>query len=731
MTNKEKAEAAKKLFAENIEEESAISPDELLDRSGARNSAVYKRKHKEYLNIPASFDIETTSFYVGKKKQATMYEWTFGLNGIVTVGRTWEELFALMDKLREELKLSSDRLLVVYCHNLQFEFQFLRKWFEWSTVFATGTRRPVYTRTDGFEFRCSFILSGYNLETLGKNLTTYRVRKLVGDLDYSKPRHSGTPLTDEEWGYCVNDVRVVMAYIQEKINEDGNITRLQLTKTGYVRKYCRDSCMFEHKDHKKGTWKALNYRRMMEGLTLETDEYLQLRRGFHGGFTHANMYHSGEICKDVDSYDFTSSYPAQIVMSNEFPMSKGELKEIRTDKEFRYYLKRYACLFDISFRRLRSKEGAADHFLSVSKCWKKTGETLEDNGRIIANFDRYDDEGNVIQLGELCTTITNIDFEVLEAFYEWDSIRVKNFRVYRKGYLPKDLVDAVLTLYEKKTQLKGVEGMEAEYMGSKEKVNACFGMMVTDIVRELNEYKNGEWLEPRMEDLQERIKEYNEDPKRFLFYPWGVWVTALAQRALATAIAAVGPDDYIYADTDSVKIMHAERHQDYFENYNRNIIRKLEKAMKHHGFPVERIRPKTVKGVEKPLGVWDHENEKPLPRFKTLGAKRYIYEDADGGFHLTVSGVNKKFAVPYLLKKYGKDGFFEKFEDELVIPGSATGKMTHTYIDEEMTGTLTDYLGNEASYHELSGIHLESCEYSLELSEQYLRLLMGIKEQRK
>ena len=60
------------------------------------------KKNITYYNIPASFDIETSSFrtyedeHGQEVKRACMYIWQFGLNGSVIFGRTWDEFFELL-----------------------------------------------------------------------------------------------------------------------------------------------------------------------------------------------------------------------------------------------------------------------------------------------------------------------------------------------------------------------------------------------------------------------------------------------------------------------------------------------------------------------------------------------------------------------------------------------------------------------------------------------------------
>ena len=54
--------------------------------------------------------------------------------------------------------------------------------------------------------------------------------------------------------------------------------------------------------------------------------------------------------------------------------------------------------------------------------------------------------------------------------------------------------------------------------------------------------------------------------------------------------------------------------------------------------------------------------------------------------------------------------------------------MTHTYIDEEISGKVVDYLGCESDYHELSFVHLENATFNLSLSNGYIEFLKGYKE---
>lgn len=676
---------------------------------------AYTNRKLKYFDVPASFDIETSSFFrtSGNPKEppekvAIMYEWTLGVFGAVMVGRTWDDFESVITNIAKILDLNENKRLIVYVHNLSYEFQFIRKHFTWIKVFAVDVRKPIYAVTDfGVEFRCSYLLSGYNLEKLGDQLQKFEVKKLVGNLKYDDVRHAQTPLTDAEIAYCVNDVKVVMAYIAEKIAYDGTIAKIPITNTGYVRNYCRGVC-FEG-------YKKIRYMDLMHHLIITPDEYKQLQRAFAGGFTHGDPFTIGQIIEDVTSYDFTSSYSTTMV-AEKFPMSSAELVEIKTRKQFKDNLKNYCCLFDLRLENVDSRE-FYESYISESRCTKIETPKVVNNGRVVS--------AAAIEL-----TVTEQDFYIIAKMYKFEKIYIGTFRRYIKGYLPTDFVKAILTLYADKTTLKGVENKESEYYNKKGMLNASYGMAVTDICR-VNYGYSGDWDEPKKPNIEESLKKYNKSATRFLYYPWGVWVTAYARRNLFTGICEF-KEDYIYSDTDSIKVKNAEKHMNYINLYNDNIKKQLCAALDFHGLPHELVHPKTIKGVEKWLGVWDFDGN--YSRFKTLGAKRYMVEysndprngDNVGKINITVSGLNKKKCVPYLLKKYGREKVFQAFNTDMKIPGEHTGKLTHTYIDDERDGVITDYLGNRAEYHELSAVHLMPAPYELSLSKEFTDYLLSI-----
>lgn len=782
--------------------------DQLLAEPDMNNFLWYHTKANryhpsiEYASIPCGYDVEATSMKIRVKKHgkvnrslktrnkgkkvyieddyeeqevAFVYWHTIGINGYIIFCRTWEQYEMVMHKIVKHYDLSNERRMVFYVHNYAYDAQFQMPHHEWLETFALDPHRPVKCCTiDGLEFRCSYILSGMSLEKMGETIRQFPVRKMVGDLDYDKVRHPFTELTPEEKKYCENDVRVIMSFIYDKIAEEGyNITKVLLTKTGYVRRYCKQRTI-----HNPDKAVAADYRRRIAQQTLDVDEYLLAKEAFQGGFTHGNpMYVDATLGGDqpdefIHSIDFTSSYPASMI-AFPYPCSKGIKREIKTKKEFEHWTTTGLSMFRIGFKNLILKSTSPDAIISLSKCYDENGYELHEdgNGNIKAKHSKTEDRqilvnnGRVVMVdGWIYTTITNIDLESIKQFYDYDDYRLQDFWWYRSDYLPTAFVKCIIDMYKKKTELKGVAGMEFEYQWHKANLNATYGMAVTDICSEDIEFDEDFYMDAdkdlwtkhknSREDIQEKIWAYNSSNSRFLNYMWGVFITAYSRRNLYTGILEFG-DDYIYSDTDSIKCRHIEKHMDYINKYNDWIVKQLETACKHHLINPDDIKPKDIKGVEHPLGVWDWETENaPYYCFKTLGAKRYLvlqaitdkdlkkfeekhghpmrlgidcidFEGHPAEYHMTVAGLPKK-CIDNLVKKY--DNLMESFQNELYVDENDANKMLLKYYDGcEIEGDIVDYNGETGHYHEKAYVFMEKTSFEFSRSAAFVNYLKGIR----
>lgn len=691
------------------------------------------------LNVVSSFDIETTSYYErddGKcisidefyklnKKQASRYEkrailvaWGFGLNGKIIFGRTWDHFIELCQYLQKRYKLDPKKLtLPIYIHNESYEFQWIRKRFQWESIFAVSERYPIRALNSmGIEFRDSLIISGMSLDSTAKLCHKYPCKKLKGSWDYKKLRGAESNIMDEEWHYLENDNIVVMNYIQELLEEYKNINRIPMTKTGFVREDVRNACFWDTKSHKKDhNGKFRKYSLLMNTLTIDgAREYNLMKSAFTGGFTHANSLNAGIVHHLVTSYDISSSYPA-VICSERFPMGKGVRFKPKDMQELTTIMKSYCVVMDITIEGLKSSF-PYEHTLSVSKC-SELEVYEEDNGRLIS-------------AKKLRIVITEVDYECLSHFYRWDKVIFNDGYKYIRGYLPKPIIERTITYYEGKTTLKGVEGEEGNYARLKTLVNSIFGCMVMDVVKNNITYDDEEEWSLELKDVDKEIEKYNKSKSRFLFYLWGVYICKYAMRNIQSAILECGKD-HIYTDTDSEKCKNAEKHIAWFERYNALITRKIRKCLEYHNIDPSRANPKTIEGKHKPLGVFEVDGV--YTRFMTLGAKRYFveYDKPEKEdkpwtkYNLTISGVNKEKAIPQIYKRMQKEGkdFFDYFYFGAIFDRETCGKLLHTYIDIHTKGIFTDFEGRKMQYDELSSVHLEETTYKMTATDEYMSLL--------
>lgn len=614
-------------------------------------------KKRHYIGITTAFDIETT--LLDDIQQSVMYiwQWQFG-EDVTVIGRTWDEFLDLQKRIKAVLP--SDRWLVVYVHNLSYEFQFLKGVYAFvpDDIFAIASRKVIKADMWGcFEFRCSYKLTNMSLKQFTEKMMV-KHKKLSGDdFGYGEKRYPWTELTDEELQYCINDVLGLVEAVNALMERDGDtLQTIPLTSTGYVRR-----------NAKRAMKDGSVHHNFVYSILPDIETYTALREAFRGGNTHANRYFAGDIVENVHSADRSSSYPA--VMCNcEFPMSVFTpilKKDLNADYIARCIKIRHKALLlrvGISNLRLRDPYWGCP-YLSKDKC--------RNCHEVVDTFDN----GRILSASYIETTITDIDLKIIMEEYKGDIKFLQGwYATYKK--LPQPLIDEVIKYYKDKTELKGVKGQEIFYDKAKALLNSLYGMMAQDpvkfkqIFKQLGDFDTDEsllqkqainegWDIPTLKRAilakqEELLGKSNQ--KAFLAYQWGVWVTAHSRDALERGLRLVHETEgaeFIYCDTDSVKYTGAVD----WSGYNSDRISECRESGSMATDP---------SGVTHYMGVFETEDLKDTGYayryFKTLGAKKYAYIEREGeGVHCTIAGVNKKKGGKELDEHGGLSAFEEGF----------------------------------------------------------------------
>lgn len=642
-----------------------------------KKDIVKSGKHKMYQRHPMTFDIETSKIPKDNDGhyEAFMYIWQVCIEGNVVFGRRWEELQEFMQKVVNAYKLSEGERVVVYVHNLSFEFQFIQDYFNFTDVFAMASRSILTAKTAHLEFRCSYKLSNMSLAKFIENTPNTLHYKGIDDLDYATVRTPDTQLTEVEYGYCFNDVKGLYECVMELLKED-NIATIPLTSTGYVRRDCRHAMN-----------KNKNNRKMFLRSRLTLLQYKLLRECFRGGNTASDRYLTNLILKNVGSYDLSSSYPFQMI-SRDYPLGKwnyGVIPDIRTLEE---YNRKYCTIARYTFKNIRLRDEKPIPYIPQSKC-------------LALGNDREIYNGRILHADCLTISMTNIDYDIVKEQYIYDEIAVEEFHYSRKGLLPKELRDTIMYYFEKKSKLKGDEEHYYEYMKSKNKLNSIYGMTVTNILNTEIEYHDGEYTEKKMseEEMQEALDKYYKNHRSFLNYSWGVFVTAYARRELEDGLNIAGLDT-IYCDTDSVK--YIGNHDREFEEYNERLNKECEeKGIKNYA---------EVNGKRYYMGIFD--KEKGYDEFITLGAKKYAFLQ-NGRLGITVSGLSKKKGAEELEKKGG----LRRFQRNEVFYNS--GRTIAQYNSAKVHDITVD----DCTFSTASNLAIVDTTYTLGISDTMLDII--------
>ena len=631
---------------------------------------------KSYRDIIITFDIETS--LIPFTDHSHMYIWQMQIGNIGTVfGRTWEEFIKFCAELI--LDMCENQYIVVYVHNLSFEFQFLAGIYNFTMdeVFAVKSRKVIKCEMyEHIEFRCSYALTNMSLEEFTKKMKVEHVKKPGEDIDYKVYRTNTTSLDDKAMQYCQNDVLGLYEALTVQLNNDGdNLYTVPMTSTGYVRRETKQALrMVNH-----------NY---IRNQIVPYEIYILLREAFRGGNTHANRFYSGQILHDVKSFDRASSYP-DVQCNQLFPIAEFK----RGQDSIKYVLalieKNRPFICRVAFDNIR----LTDKFWPIPYLSKDKSRNIK--GGLF-------DNGRILSAEHAETTVTDVDLKILFDEYSFDNVYVSDVYYSRYGKLPPAYIHNIEKYFRGKTSLKGTDD-DYNYMKSKNLLNSIYGMSAQDPVKQSILYDAGNF---RLDTVpnEELYNKYMK--KAFQPYQWGVWTTAHARKALEDGIKIAG-HNCIYVDTDSVKFIGDAD----FTEFNKNAMTLSKQS---HAFADD------IKGKTHYMGVY--EQEQTYARFKTLGAKKYVYEYADGVVHCTIAGVNKKLGGKELMnvsRETGKDPL-QLFTDGFVF--KLAGGNEVIYNDFPNDEEIELYVNGKNEIITRNESIIDS-EYTVGITDEYAALL--------
>lgn len=683
------------------------------------------RKRKYYQTI-MSFDIETTSYVEYKDvkhRDGTItteverkYAWAYLMDFCKLIGgifihdtyRTWEDVKRHLDDLSD--KCPDNYYYIIWVHNLSFEFQFMKDWLKLNYVFCRKSHNVLRCVYRNIEFRDTLALSNCKLDKLAKN-EHLNVQKAVGDLDYSKIRCSETPITDVELNYQHKDTEVVCAYISKKRKEYGSLDEIPTTSTGEVR-------YLFIKELGKDIEKIHNLVTQYSAQTMELQNLLISI--YSGAYTHCNYQHIDKTLHNLRCRDIASSYPYQMVAKT-YPTIWFKLNyNVVDNSSFKRLLEDYppeiyAWACHATFTNIRAKH--CHNILSLHKAKKISDDYIVDNGRIVfASYLEFD--------------VNEIDLQNILDFYgdvnedKQMTLQLSDIHISKKEYLPKELVSIILKLFKQKTNLKGVKGEEENYMRSKNRINGVYGSSVFNLLKSgyyFDEISNMKFL--KEEKTFDDYKKYIGNPKQYLWYSIGVWVTSYARRQILKPIKHMS-ENAVYCDTDSVKYLGWKRYDKYWNVVNNKIKEEFLTAMQFHKFTEDEYRFFDKDDKEYFMGIFEEE---PYYRtFKSLGSKRYLAEYFDDSPKVndwvvksTVAGAPKNLADHLGDTTEEK---FKNFKNNFVLKNS---RLTHTYVEGRRNLIIIDYLGESHIVDTRSGVCLTPADFSMNLSEDFFNFLYG------
>lgn len=558
---------------------------------------------------------------------AWIVQWSIS-NGTEEIhGRTLEEWMGLLQGLYEQKPFSK---LYIYFHNLKYDLQFFkselqafadRNLMDLQITMRRGapiqitlkqTEQSLHAVT--IVFRDSMKKQPGNLKSLAKSIGMKKLESprhgfapgWSRDLDYSED--------SEDWTYIDNDARIV-AVAMRRLHRDG-FTRA--TASGDTWHQAQEWMRRKKRGSKKTYPNDLKWEWLFPRLDLDLDMFL--RRGYSGGLN-ISLHRGLNI----------SSAERPITHEDVHNMYGGKMDE---------------CQLPYGLPTLSEEPPTIPGMLYIAHVMIKLD--LKDGLFPWYQFKNgYDNQIEGLKMGESVIftsefhemVLTSVDLELLGEWYH-----IEHNPDWQPQYWIFKSKRGVFTDYldywtEKKEKAK--KG-SLDYITAKLMINSLYGRFAlapeTEIVNLVYDEEEGYWV-------WESKPGVNENNDAYL--PFSMFVTAWARRTLLDNCMAVGPDNVIHCDTDSVI---------------------------HFGPPVE--SPRSRHGEHR--GTWGIESTPS--RIYEGGFKRYIEVLSDDGEIHKLSDVSMACA-----------GVPQQVDDDGVPIG-----MWVELLDDPLRITMTGYtLGHE------------------------------------
>lgn len=688
-------------------------------------SPVIDKGHKQaFFEYGGGFDTESTTIKHTDDRgnviidNCFLYCYQFSIGSNIWILRTETEFLSFMQKLIKEVKTAQhiyrckSLRMLLFVANMSHEYAFLKNYFVSLGItefFCKDKRNVLRVGLDKAVLFAECIgLFGTSLSNIAK--TYCNTQKLAGDLDYNLVRTPATPLTESELQYCINDVAILSELHEVALNKyTRQQKKIPLTATGEIRAGVKARI--------RQPMKALNAE--MQKLIVSEDVHYYIRQfGYNGGLCGSNIKYIGELLHDIEPYDLTSDYPAQM-NHNFYPA--GELITVTDTAEM--------------IDNLTNGTMCYTQFKIGSINAKYTHYTLSKYK--IPNYDKYYKHedccrnvitaNNKIVSGENIVFVGNeIDFRALKKMYTLKGVQILRQWKFTKKTLCTAIVRQNMNeWYKIKNELKtNGQTKTVAYTESKKQVNGHYGLTATRL------YKQNYDVNKATGNIEKQPeKDWIEILKTLWLNPYIAYYTTSYAREILIDFISKYPDNIVQYDTDSMYIQHGYKYDELIaeiDKYNA-CIQRLNMYIFGDDFKYYHD-----------LGQWSHDPT--CIHFLPLGSKRYIKTTIDktGEEHTetVIAGLPKTAFDNILIQRdlsvselYNQ--LVQHHDKSFVIGYDECKKLTSVYDDRVSCETIaiTDYLGNTAECVQSSYHALYEATFTLATAHDALMQAMRIKNE--